>query len=195
MSERLSTREVSRRAVRRHIETVAMDLFVANGFDATTVDQIAAAAGVSARSFFRYFPAKEDVVIGDPMEFGVILRDALVARPDGEGAATAVQRALDAFVDDVNANPAALGISTVVFSTPSLRARHIEKTIVWERLLLPDVRRRLGDTPYSEVTSRAIIASALAIFHATLEHWAAGGGAEELRTLLNAAFDATSGSR
>jgi AcrR family transcriptional regulator len=185
-----SSREVSRQAVRKHIEAVAMDLFVANGFDATTVDQIATAAGVSPRSFFRYFPTQEDVVIGDPMEFGVILRDALLARPDDEGAADAVQQALDTFVDSVNANPAALGISTVMLNTPSLRAKHIEKTIVWEDLLLPEVRRRLGDAAYAEVVARAIVAAGLATFHAVLMQWADGGGREELRVLLAAGFRA-----
>ena len=59
-------------------------MFDENGFDATTVDDIAAELGMSARSFFRYFPVKEDVVIGDPTPIGMRVRDAASARPIDE---------------------------------------------------------------------------------------------------------------
>ncbi|GAB7046821.1 TetR family transcriptional regulator [Catenuloplanes indicus] len=178
MSERLSSREISRRAVRRQIETVAMDLFLESGFDAVTIDRIATEAGVSQRTFFRYFPTKEDLVVGDPMEFGTVLRGHLEARPAGEPAAEAVRRALEAFTGDVKRNPAALGISKIMFtlSTPGLRAKHIEKNVVWQELLLPDVQRRLGDVPDAELVARALIASGLAVFETALAYWATRGG-------------------
>ena len=168
-----------------------MELFVENGFDATTVDQIATAAGISPRSFFRYFPTKEDVVIGDPMEYGVVLRAALEGRPAEEGAARAMGRALGAFVDSVDANPAALGVSTVMLKTPSLWAKHIEKQRVWVDLLLPDVRRRVGAAPHADLLATAIIEAALSTFHASLMYWAARGGSDDLGALLAAASAAT----
>ncbi|MDP9792800.1 AcrR family transcriptional regulator [Catenuloplanes nepalensis] len=188
MSERLSSREVSRRAVRRQIETVAMELFLESGFDTVTIDRIATEAGVSQRTFFRYFPTKEDLVVGDPMEFGSILRDLLEARPADEPAAEAVEHALEEFTGHVHRNPAALGISKIMFTlgTPGLRAKHIEKNAVWQELLLPDVLRRLGDAPDAELRGRALIASGLAVFETVLAFWASHGG--DVRELLLRAF-------
>ncbi|MEU6130042.1 TetR family transcriptional regulator [Saccharopolyspora sp. NPDC047091] len=194
MGERLSTREISRRAVRQKIEDVAMELFLAKGFDATTVDQIAAEAGISARSFFRYFPTKEDVVIGDPREFGVVLRDALETRPAAEDATTAVRGALDDFVGVVVANPAALGISTIMLNTSALWAKHLEKQRVWVELLQPEVLRRLRGAPHPELLAPAILESALATFHAVLMHWAAHDGVDDLHELFRLASEATTGT-
>lgn len=61
------------------IEEAAFALFVGHGYDETTVDQIAAAAGVSTRTFFRYFPSKEAVVFGDHQQAVRWLRLALAA--------------------------------------------------------------------------------------------------------------------
>ncbi|MFR9730752.1 TetR family transcriptional regulator [Saccharopolyspora sp. MS10] len=194
MAERLSTREISRQAIRRKIESVAMALFLERGFDATTVDQIAAEAGISARSFFRYFPTKEDVVTGDPVEYGVVLRDALEARPAEEDAVRAVRGALADFVGMVVANPAALGISTIVLNEPSLAAKHQEKQRVWVELLRPETLRRLGGTPHPELLAGAILESALATFHASLMHWASRGGTDDLHELFRLASSATTGA-
>lgn len=194
MSIGQSIRERSRRAVRDQIKAVAMQLFVEQGFEATTIDQIAAAAGMSSRTFFRYFATKEDVVIGDPHEFGASLRDALEQRPADEPAPEALVRALDAFVDHVSANPAAVGISTVMLSTPSLRARHIEKQRVWVELLLPGTLARLGDIPHPTLVATALITSTLTVFDAAFTAWAAENGRDDLRELLDTALAAVRGA-
>ena len=70
----------TRAAIREH----AFRLFRAQGYDATTVEQIADAAEVSPSTFFRYFPTKEDVVVEDPTPFGTVVRDAAARRPGTE---------------------------------------------------------------------------------------------------------------
>jgi AcrR family transcriptional regulator len=74
-------REITRRAVRAQIADTAMALFVAHGFEQTTVDQIAAAVGISTRSVFRYFATKEDMVVGHLNEIGDKRADATVPIP------------------------------------------------------------------------------------------------------------------
>src|SRR3954451_3042682 len=84
---------------REDIERVAMRLFTDRGFDATTVDDIAAAAGIGRRTFFRYFGSKNDVVWG---RFGTELdrfRRTLAATPAELPLADALRHAIVAFND------------------------------------------------------------------------------------------------
>ena len=62
--------ERTRRRVREEVVDVALGLFLEQGFEDTTVDQVVTAAGISKRSFFRYFGTKGDIVFGDLAEQG-----------------------------------------------------------------------------------------------------------------------------
>ena len=78
----MSLRERKKAETRARIQEEAMRLFLAQGYDATTVDQIAEAAGVSHMTFFRNFPAKEDVVATD--DYDPMMAELIRARPAGE---------------------------------------------------------------------------------------------------------------
>src|SRR3954453_12178369 len=88
-------RELTRRTVRAQIAGRAMELFIAHGFEETTVEQIASEVGMSARSVFRYFDTKEDMVVGSMQEFGAVLADALAQRPADEDPWQALRGALE----------------------------------------------------------------------------------------------------
>lgn len=75
-------RERRRRATRAEIEAVVLDLFAERGSDRTTVEEIAAAAGVSQRTFFRYFPTKEDAALDASRGFQEFIA-ARIARLSG----------------------------------------------------------------------------------------------------------------
>src|SRR4051812_32379863 len=79
----LPVRERPRRAVRGELTQLAVDLFVEKGYDETTIDDLAAAAGMSKRTFFRYFASKEELVMGKYEVFGEQLAEDLAARPAG----------------------------------------------------------------------------------------------------------------
>lgn len=85
-------RERKKARTRAAIREQALRLFGDQGFDATTVEQVAAAAEVSPSTFFRYYPAKEDVLTGDGV--GALTVEALAAQPPGLGPAAAVRAAL-----------------------------------------------------------------------------------------------------
>ena len=68
-------------AVRDHIWAAAIDLFYRAGFESVNIDQIAAAAGVSRRTFFRYFASKEDVLASTIRNFGDALSSAISSQP------------------------------------------------------------------------------------------------------------------
>jgi AcrR family transcriptional regulator len=188
----LPLRERTRRAVQAEITAAALALFTEQGFDATTVAQIAAAAGISERSFFRYFATKEDVVIGDPAPYGLILRAALEACPADVAPWDALSVALGRLIDAVHADPvASLQASALMLSTPPLRARHLEKQILWERMLVPNITERLHGTPASRsLRAHALVSAALSCLDAAVNAWAQTGASESLADLLDAAITA-----
>ena len=185
-----SLREVSRDAVRARITDIALRLFAECGFDQVTVEQVAAAAGMSARTFHRYFPAKEDVVIGDPTRWGEYVRDTLAARPRSEPVWESLAAAFDTLVShQVDAIGDARGklALRVLGSTASLRARNVEKHLAWARLLTPVVTERLtGDD--AALRAEVLVQSALACFDVALTAWANTEDGTELPGLLERAF-------
>ncbi|WIB36736.1 TetR family transcriptional regulator [Curtobacterium sp. MCJR17_043] len=139
-------RDIARDAVRARIAAVAIARFDAEGFDRVTVEQVAAEAGISARSFHRYFPAKEDAVIGDPARHGAALAAAFGARPADEPVWSALREAFVAMLEHGSDDDPETGRRSVrvMLSTPSLRARNTEKHHAWAEVLLPLVVDRLG---------------------------------------------------
>lgn len=185
-----SLREISRDAVRARITEVALDLFTEHGFDQVTVDQIATAAGMSGRTFHRYFQAKEDVVVGDPAHWGKFVRGVFADRPDDEPVWESLRASFEALHGVWAQNgPEKRGklIMRVVASTASLRARHLEKHLLWAGMLTPLVAARLAD---DDATLRAeiIVQSALACFDVALTTWANANDGTPAINLLNRSF-------
>src|SRR5688572_5167571 len=76
-------RERKKQRTRMALVDAALELFSAHGYEATTIDQIAAAADVSPRTFFRYFATKEDVALSLPVDGHEVMFRELAARPAG----------------------------------------------------------------------------------------------------------------
>ena len=92
-------RAARRAAVRREIGKTAVELFLRRGFQQTTVDDIAEAAKVARRTFFRYFDSKEDALFAWVDEVGAEVAGVLAGRPLGEPTSVSLRRALDGLVD------------------------------------------------------------------------------------------------
>ncbi|MFG6475249.1 TetR/AcrR family transcriptional regulator [Microbacterium sp. P06] len=182
----------SRQAAYAEITRVAMELFLDQGFEQTTIEQIASTAGISRRSFFRYFGTKEDIVLGDLASQGELVRDALEQVPSTVGPWEALRQALHA-VDALDIEPGVtLKIATMMYRTPSLRARSIEKHLHWQSLLVPDIRRRLGleEDDASDPAPAAVVASAIACLDVAGELWVSGGGVGDLAAFYDRAVEA-----
>lgn len=189
MSDTLWAR--SRQAAYAEITAVAMRLFLEQGFEGTTIDQIAATSGISRRSFFRYFGTKEDIVLGNLAAEGALARDALEAVPITVGPWEAIRTALES-IDALEVDPATtLKIARMMYETPSLRARSIEKHLQWQELLLPNIQSRLGAE--SGPAAAAIVASAIACLDVAGEIWVRGGGVDSLAELYDKAVAAVRG--
>lgn len=184
----------SRERVYAEITAVAMDLFVDRGFERTTIDEIVAAAGISRRSFFRYFGTKEDVVLGHLVADGAAVRAQLEQRPDDEDVWDALRAALFA-LEESTGDDRLLAIARMMYQTPSLRARSIEKHLRWCEDLAPEVQRRLGNGAGSALRARAIVGCVVTCLDLAGEAWSSEGGTEPLSSYFAVALDAVRPAR
>ena len=180
-------REQRKARTRRDIQDHALRLFLANGYDATTVEQIAAAAGVSHMTFFRYFPSKETVVEDD--NYDPILAEQIRARPREESPLTALRNAvLGSLVAVYETDREAMLVrSRLVFTTPALRARLWRMVESTERLFTEALADQQGSAVTFEL--RVLAAAVLGAHSLAISTWVDGDGAEELPALVERAFD------
>jgi len=181
--------ERKRQAVRSYLSEVALELLTDREFEAVTVDQIAAAAGVSRRSFFRYFASKEDVVLQYLDQMAERLRDAIVARPPGETAIAAVHAALRptvaAYAADANRT---LAVVRLLQRSPALRARELESRQRLRELVAEAIGRRLGLDHRADLRPRLLAGIALVPFDVAITTWVEGRSGDDVHAILDAAI-------
>ncbi|HEX2285887.1 MAG TPA: TetR family transcriptional regulator [Mycobacterium sp.] len=177
-----------RAATKQAIQEQALRLFVEKGYDATTVDEIAAAAGVSHMTFFRYFPRKEAVVEYD--EYDPLLEELVASRPPQEPPLTALHGAIREGLEKILASDReALLIRTrLVLRNPVLRSRNVIAQDTTRDLFARALARRAGlAEPDFAATVQA--SAALAAIGPAVMAWADGEDGD-LIALVDAAFAA-----
>lgn len=183
-------REITREAVRARISDVALALVLDNGFESTTVDSIAADVGISTRSFNRYFPSKEDAILGDVVTWGQSLVETVATRPTDESAWDSLRAAYQALIAaDTVPNEQRKRTVRVIMGTASLRARNLEKQLLWTELLTPEIAKRISG-PNAVLRARALIAASQGCFNTALTAWAAEGETRSPAALCDIAFEA-----
>ena len=105
MAQTLGRREAHKQATRQALQQAADRLFAERGYAATTVRDIAEAAGVTERTFFRYFTGKEELILDDALGWLPVLLDAIRDRPDDEDLGTALRQALQDMGALLSASP------------------------------------------------------------------------------------------
>src|SRR5215467_7283272 len=159
---------------RRELELIALRLFTARGFEETTVDQIAAEAGVSRRAFFRYFGSKPDVLWGEFDTEVATIRALLDEVPAGVPVMEAVRRAVLAANHYRAADvPELRARMSLVGSVPALMANAAVHYDAWERTVSEFVARRTGqpaDSLYPLAVGRATLAACRAAFDRWVVH-------------------------
>ncbi|MGB3437221.1 MAG: TetR family transcriptional regulator [Actinophytocola sp.] len=176
-------RERKKAQTRQRLQEQALRLFTERGYEATTVEQVAAAAGVSHMTFFRYFPTKEDVVLSD--SYDPMLVAAIRARPRTEPAVErihlAIREGLGAIYPAVR--EPLLVRTRLSLRTPALRARLWENQFATRELLAGALED--GEPGFA---TRVLASACLAALTTALEEWVAGDGAAELPDLIDDAF-------
>ncbi|GAA4149742.1 TetR family transcriptional regulator [Actinomadura keratinilytica] len=160
---RAGLRERKKQRTRMALIDAALDLFLAQGYEQTTIDEIAAAVQVSQRTFFRYFAAKEDVLFGYMSEFDHLLLAELAARPARERPFTALFEALRGLLRAIaEGDPADAGrfrrVLRVVEGTPALAAGQMARFAATEETLAAAIARRQGVDPARDIRPRLLVA-------------------------------------
>lgn len=186
-------RSKARESIRVQIAGVAWDLFARRGFDEVTATEVAAAAGISRATFFRYFATKEEAVFAAQEALGEEIATAVGARPAGEGAWTALRHAFDAAIGNYARDPAeALARVRLIRETPALRAHQLERQAQWQRMIGGALAARLGADPL-DLGVQALVGAALSALDTAVSSWGERRGSSDLITLLDEAFEAIEG--
>lgn len=179
-----------RQLVSDELTEAALQLLALKGFDAVTIDEIVKAAGVSKRTFFRYFASKEDVVVQFLAGMGTGIRAELAARPAAEPPSVALLRAVWVPLGECAGHgDRALRVVRLILRTPALLARFLERQARWRDDLAEELARRLGTDAGTDLYPRMAAGMALNAFDAVLHRWSAGDGAESPADLIGRAFE------
>jgi len=162
----------------RELELIALRLFTQQGFDNTPIDEIAAEAGVSARTFFRYFATKADVLWYAFDQEVEALRRALDSAGDGAPLLDAIRHAVVSVNHYTAADTPELRTRMqLIGSVPTLQASAAVHYDAWERAIIEYAARRLGQ-PADALLPLAIGRSTLAVCRAAYEVWVARADAD-----------------
>lgn len=187
-------RESKKRETRQRISDVATRLFLARGFDAVTVDEVAAAARVSTVTVFNYFGRKEDLFFDRGSEDHEMVRQALAQRGPGVSALGALQSLVHRLVKE--AHPlATFDTITIEFwrtarESPALRARARERRAEFERALTKMLQERAGRRDASAPLVAGMLTSAWCVaFTSALRRRRAGASEAASRKELLRGLD------
>jgi AcrR family transcriptional regulator len=177
-------RERKKRRTRDALLRAALELFTAQGYEQTTVDEISEAVEVSQRTFFRYFANKEEVAfaVQDLVESHFLA--ALRARPAAENPFTALRSAvlaawdtIDEAIGDVVPVDLHMRAYQVIESTPALIAVHLRRSTELEEEIARIVAEREGLDPDADLRPRVAVAAFSGVMRVTGRLWGQGGDA------------------
>ncbi|MFC6868756.1 mycofactocin system transcriptional regulator [Haloechinothrix salitolerans] len=170
-----------------HLEGVAFELFGSKGFDATTVDDIAKAAGIGRRTFFRYFDSKNDVVWGNFSEHLGYMREQFAQCPADQPLMDAVRTVVVDFNRfDPDEVPWHRRRMELILRTPALQAHSTLRYASWRQVVAEFAAHRLG-VPEDSLVPQALAYTALGAALAAYEHWLANPG-ENLTDIMDSAM-------
>jgi AcrR family transcriptional regulator len=184
-----SLRDRKKRRTRATLERAALRLAAERGYDHVTVEEIAAEADVSVRTFFNYFASKDDAIIGADPELGPRMAERIVAAADGVTPFEAYRQSVLAEITDElnNARDLWLLRREVLMQRPDLLVRAFASSAESERLLASAVGRRAG-LPESHLYPRLLVAAGGVAFRCAVTRWALDDNAA-LGDLVGEALD------
>lgn len=192
---RTGSRAIARAAVEAELSLAAYELVVEKGYANVTLDDMAAAGGVSRSTFLRYFGTKDQAILVAWKARVARMADTLRARPRDEDDWTALRNAIEAFVVPIYAkHPAgAQAFSRLVLFTPALSGARLEQQD-WRTPLARALAERHGLAEPVPIGLSVKVAAALECMGLAVSYWAAADGEVDLVDLLKEGFAALNGS-
>lgn len=184
-------RDRRRAETQRAIQAHALRLFSEQGYDATTVTDVAAAAGVSPMTVYRHFPTKEDLVLVD--RYDRLIAGQIAASSASEPLVRRIGGALVAAARILTGEGTEGGLAgeagvllarlRLMIATPALRARHLDNTYALQQAIVDALG---GDALKGEDAFRvaATASACLAVMHTALVQWAERDGRSDLADLI-----------
>ena len=178
-------RERKKLETRQALADAAIELFARQGFDETTVEDIAAAVDVSPRTFHRYFPRKEDVVFAESVGRLDRFRRRLAEHADEPTVLGAVRRSATEIAAEYRVAPdRERARSQLIGSTPALRAYNLGRYDEWAAAISAHAAEAVGEEP-TDRWPALFGACAMAAFTTATRRWATNPGVD-----LSAEYDA-----
>lgn len=184
-----SLREQKKLRTREALARAAIRLFSERGYDETTVEEIAGEAGVSERTFFRYFRSKEDVIFFDSDELTETYRESLATRFPGETLVDRVRRASRDVLRVMGYEHPHydVRVGRLLLEVPALSARMAALDAQREDILAPVIAEEYGlqpEDPRAQLAAGAVVGS----IRAMRRRWLYAGGVDRPADLLDEAF-------
>lgn len=181
-------REQKRRETRQRIAETGLNLFIANGYEATTLEAIAAASGISARTFFYYFKSKEDILLAWQQGLPDAVRAAILAEPPDQRPLHLVRNAFLKLAAQFSSEQAA-AIDRILRSTEQLRASNQAKFLSMEKATFdalsehwPQARRRKA--------LQVVAMASVGAMRLSVDAWADEAGQKPLASFIKQTFSA-----
>ncbi|KKB10049.1 TetR/AcrR family transcriptional regulator [Devosia chinhatensis] len=186
----MGIREAKRQETARRITQSAMALFAEQGFEATTLDAIAAAAGISRRSFFHYFRSKDDILLSQQAGLGEQLVSALSDQPDGASPLDTLFAAMRGIAASYSLEQMR-AIDAMMMSIESVQARKQANYIRDEKIVLEALRSRWPMEDDMQLRLAALFA--IGVTRLSLDAWRSDGGTRPIVDYADMAFLALRG--
>ncbi|TMB94512.1 MAG: TetR family transcriptional regulator, partial [Chloroflexi bacterium] len=183
----LGLRERKKLKTKEAIQREALRLFQEQGYDETTIEQIAAAAEISPSTFFNYFPTKEDVVLFD--RYDPMLESFVASLPKDEPLSRTIERALSMFASTIETDRQAIFVRAKLgLEVPEIRARFWEELEKAQNLFAGIVATRTGRKATDFELRVLAMVLVTASFEASVE-WIRRGGEGDMFALVKEALD------
>jgi AcrR family transcriptional regulator len=184
-----SRRERKKLETRQALEEAALRLFDEKGYDQTTVEDIAEAADVAVRTFFRYFSSKQDVLFGEVVTDRIArLRTELANRPATEDPLVSVVEVLKVLAFAPDEEQQVLARMELMRHQPTLKTRYLEIIDELRSAVVEYVAQRTGRDPHNDLYPALVGGAWATMWDAALKLWVESGGQRSLVSLWTEGF-------